>query len=107
VEVQSGGRHLTVEVAPFLFQMSLFAAVGCCLEQLPEGSTVSIRVDRMGDRPTVEFTGRGGDEAPLPVPTEASGWSPLVEIAGGLGASVELTGSAYGFRICLPVEGGS
>ncbi len=107
LEVQARGRNLTVEVDSFRFQMSLFAAVGCCLEQLPEGSTVSISTDRMDDRPTVEFTGRGGDEAALPVPTEARGWSPLVEIVGGLGASVELTGSAYGFRICLPAAGAS
>ena len=105
LQVQPGGQNLTAAVDPFRFQMSLFAAVGCCLEQLPEGSTVSISTDRMDDRPTVEFTGRGGDEAALPVPAEAKGWSPLVEIADGLGASVELTGSAYGFRICLPAAG--
>jgi C4-dicarboxylate-specific signal transduction histidine kinase len=102
LEVQPGGGSLTVDVDPFRLQMSLFAAVGCCLEQLPEGSTVSIATDRMGDRPTVQFTGAAGDGAALPAPTEAKGWSPLVEIAEGLGASVEVTGSAYGFRICLP-----
>jgi C4-dicarboxylate-specific signal transduction histidine kinase len=107
LEVQPAGQNLTVEVAPFRFQMSLFAAVGCCLEQLPEGSTVSISADRRDDRPTVEFTGQGGDEATLPVPTEARGWSPLVEIADGIGASVELTESAYGFRIRLPAAGAS
>jgi C4-dicarboxylate-specific signal transduction histidine kinase len=107
LEVQPGGRNLTVEIDPFRFQMSLFGAVECCLEQLPEGSTVSISADRRDDRPTVEFTGRGGDDAALPAPTEAKGWSPLVELADGLGASVELTESAYGFRICLPAAGAS
>jgi len=102
LEVQPGGQNLTAVVDPFRFQMSLFAAVGCCLEQLPEGSTVSISTDRKGDRPTVEFTGQGGDEAVLPTPTVATAWSRLAELLAGLGASVEVTESAYGFRISLP-----
>ena len=101
LQVQPGDQSLMVVIDPFRFQMSLFAAVGCCLEQLPEGSTVSISTDRKGDRPTIEFTGHGGDEATLPNPTEATGWSPLLELADGLGASVEVAESAYGFRIRL------
>jgi C4-dicarboxylate-specific signal transduction histidine kinase len=102
LEKQPGNQNLTVAVDPFRFQMSLFAAVECCLDQLPEGSTIRIRVDRRNHRPTVEFTGQAGDEAVLPAPTEARGWNPLVELAGGLGASVEVAESAYGFRISLP-----
>jgi C4-dicarboxylate-specific signal transduction histidine kinase len=107
LEVQPGDKNLTLVVDPFRFQMSLFAAVACCLEQLPEGSTVSINADRRDNRPTVEFTGQGGDEAVLPAPTEANGWGPLVEFADGLGASVEVTESAYGFRISLPAADAS
>jgi hypothetical protein len=106
LEVQPGSHNLTAVVDSFRFQMSLFAAVGCCLEQLPEGSTVAISTDRMDDRPTVEFTGHGGDEAMLPAPTEATGWSPLLELADGLGASVEVAESAYGFRIRLSAANG-
>jgi C4-dicarboxylate-specific signal transduction histidine kinase len=101
LEVQPGGNDLTLVVDSFRLQMSLFAAVGCCLEQLPEGSTVSISADRKDDRLTVEFTGQGGDEATLPAPTEATGWGLLLELADGLGASVEAAESAYGFRISL------
>ncbi|MBW1686758.1 MAG: hypothetical protein JRS35_17035 [Deltaproteobacteria bacterium] len=107
LDVQPGGQNLTAVVDPFRFQMSLFAAVGCCLEQLPEGSTVSISTDRKDDRPTVEFTGHGGDDAMLPTPTEAIGWSRLLEFAAGFGASVEVAESAYGFRIRLPAADAS
>jgi C4-dicarboxylate-specific signal transduction histidine kinase len=107
LQVLPGGQNLTVAVDPFRFQMSLFAAVNCCLEQLPEGSTVSISADRRDRRPTVEFAGQGVDEATLPGPTGAMGWSPLVELADDLGASVEITNSAYGFRISLPAADGS
>jgi C4-dicarboxylate-specific signal transduction histidine kinase len=107
LEVQPGDQNLKVLVNPFRFQMSLFAAVGCCLEQLPEGSTVLISTGRKDDRPTVEFAGQGGDEAALPTPTEAVGWSRLVELADGLGASVEVAESAYGFRLELPAAGAS
>jgi C4-dicarboxylate-specific signal transduction histidine kinase len=102
IDVQTEGLELKVVLDPFRFQISLFAAVGCCLEQLPDGSTIKISADRKDDRPTVEFTGQGGDEAILPAPTEATGWSRLVRLADGLGASVEVAESAYGFRINLP-----
>ena len=107
LQVQPGDQTLTAVLDPFRFQMSLFAAVGCCLEQLPEGSTVSISTHRNDDRPTVEFTGQAGDEATLPTPTEASGWSRLLELADLLGASVEVAESAYGFGISLPAADGS
>ena len=55
LQVQPGGQNLTAVVDPFRFQMSLFGAVECCLEQLPEGSTVLISADRRENRPTVEF----------------------------------------------------
>ena len=102
LELEPGGQNLTVAVDPFRFEMSIFAAVGCCMDQLPEGSTVSIRTGRRDGRPIVEFAGQGGDEAALPNPTHASGWSQLIELADGLGASVEVVESAYGFRISLP-----
>jgi len=107
LQVEPGGQNPKVVANPFRFQMSLFAAVGCCLEQLPEGSTVSISTGRKDDRPTVEFTSQGGHEATLPTPTEAIGWSRLVELADGLGASVEVTESTYGFRISLPAADAS
>jgi C4-dicarboxylate-specific signal transduction histidine kinase len=107
LQVQPGGQNLTVVVDPFRFQMSLFAAVGCCLEQLPDGGTVSISTGQKDGRPIVEFTGQGGGEATLPAPTEATGWSRLVELADGLGASVEVAESAYGFRISLPAADAS
>ncbi len=102
LELEPSGQNLTVVIDPFRFQMSMFAAVGCCMEQLPEGSTVSIRTDRKDGRPIVEFAGQGGDEAASANPTDATGWSRLVELADGLGALVEVVESAYGFRISLP-----
>ena len=48
LQVQPGGQNLTAVVDPFRFQMSLFGAVECCLEQLPEGSTVLISADQAG-----------------------------------------------------------
>jgi C4-dicarboxylate-specific signal transduction histidine kinase len=107
LQVEPGGHNTAVMVDPFRLQMSLFAAVRCCLEQLPEGSTVSISANRRNDRPTVEFTGEGGDGAALPAPTEAMAWRRLVELADRLGASLEVAESAYGFRISLPAADAS
>jgi len=101
--VQPAGQSPTLTVNPFQFQMTLFTAVECCIEQLPQGSTLVISTERENDRSIVEFTGEAGDQAMPSTPTEATGWSRLLELVDDLGASLEVTRSACGFRLSLPV----
>ena len=107
LQVQSGGHKLETVISRFKLQMALFTAVECCLEQLPEGSTLRISTDRRQDRQIVEFTGEEAGKAALPAPAEAEGWSQLVEILSGLGASVETNNVAYGFRLVFSGTGAS
>ena len=83
-----GGQELPVVVNPLRLQMALFTAVECCVDQLPEASTVTLRTGHQGDRPSVEFTGEAREEPALPSPTEAPGWSQLEELVAGVRASV-------------------
>jgi C4-dicarboxylate-specific signal transduction histidine kinase len=103
VQVRSADQRLPVAVKPLELQMALFAAVECCLDQLPEASTVTIHPAREGDRASVEFIGEAGEEALLPAPSAADGWGRLVELLDDFGASIETSDTAYRFRIVLPL----
>ncbi len=105
VRVRPADQRLTVAAKPLELQMALFAAVECCLEQLPEASTVTIHPAREGDRASVEFIGEAGEEAVLPAPAATDGWGRLVELLADFGASVETSGTEFRFRIVLPPAG--
>jgi C4-dicarboxylate-specific signal transduction histidine kinase len=105
VQLRPADQKLPVAVKPLELQMALFAAVECCLDQLPEASTLTIQPAREGNRASVEFVGESGKETLLPVPATAEGWGRLMELLGDLGASVETSDTAYRFRIVLPSAG--
>jgi len=103
LQVRLEEQQLPVVVDPLRLQMALFTAVECCVNQLPEASTVTIRTGRQGDRPSVEFVGEVGEEAALPSPSEAPGWSHLVELLKGIRASVEASNTEYRFVTVFPL----
>jgi C4-dicarboxylate-specific signal transduction histidine kinase len=105
VQLRPAEQKLPVAVKPLELQMALFAAVECCLDQLPEASTVTLHPAREGKRASVEFVGESGKETLLPSPAAADGWGRLVALLDDLGASVETSDTAYRFRIVLPSVG--
>ncbi len=105
VQVRPADQRLPVALKPLELQMALFAAVECCLDQLPEASTVTLHPAREGDRASVEFIGEAGEKALLPAPAAADGWGRLVKLLDDFGASVETSDTAYRFRIVLPSVG--
>jgi C4-dicarboxylate-specific signal transduction histidine kinase len=105
LQVRPADRGLPVAVRPLELQMALFAAVECCLDQLPEASTVTIKPARQGNRASVEFIGETREEGALPAPAAADGWGPLVELLDDFGASIESSDTEYRFRILLPSVG--
>jgi hypothetical protein len=102
LQVQPGDQNPVAVTNPFPLQQAMFTAVDCCMQQLPEGSTIAIGTGRTDGRPSVEFTGDAGNESP-PSPTEAEKWDRLAELLDDLGASLETTSAAYGFRVVFPV----
>ena len=101
IVVQSGDQGLTVVVNLLRLQMALYAAVECCLEQLPEGGTLKLRPVRHGNRPSLEYVGEADGQAVLFAPTEAAAWNRLAAALAGLGASVEGVDAVQGFRLAL------
>ena len=103
IEVQPGDQALPVGVNPLWLQMALFAAVECCLDQLPEAGTVIIRTDRQGDRPSLEFVAEAEQEAVPPFATGTASCGQLVQLLDRLGASIEASDTERRFLIVLPL----
>jgi C4-dicarboxylate-specific signal transduction histidine kinase len=103
LQVQPGDRALPVGANPLWLQMALFAAVECCLDQLPEAGTVTVRTGQQGDRPSLEFVAEAGEQAVLPFATGAASWCQLVELLDRLGASIEASNTERRFLIVLPL----
>ncbi|MGD8867091.1 MAG: hypothetical protein PVI01_05665 [Gemmatimonadales bacterium] len=102
VRAEPGQGGLTVVVNLLRLQMGIYAAVECCLEQLPEGGTLNVQPVRQGDRVAVEFKGEAaGKEIPLE-PSELGAWSQLTTVLAELGASLDKVDAALGFRLTLP-----
>lgn len=101
VVAQPGDENLTVVLSSLRLQMALCAAVECCLEQLPEGATVTVHAGRQNDQPSLEFNGEVAGEAISLSPTETAAWNRLAEVLDNLGASVEKVDAAQGFRLIL------
>jgi C4-dicarboxylate-specific signal transduction histidine kinase len=103
VEARPGDEGLVVVVNLLRLQMALYSAVECCLEQLPEGGTVSLNPVRHGERPSLEFSGEVGGKAVSLAQTEAAAWGRLAAVLADLGASVERVEASQGFRLVLSV----
>ena len=105
IEAQPGDQALPVGVNPLWLQMALFAAVECCLDQLPEAGTVTIRTGLQEGRPSLAFVAEAGEEAVPPFVTGAASWGQLVELLDRLGASIEVSNTERRFTIVLPLAG--
>lgn len=101
VERGTGDRELVMNA--LRLHMALFGAMECCLEELPEGSTVRVGARDEGEGVVAEFKGVG--EGSDPEPTRVwQGWQQLQELAGSLGAELERCTSGYGIRFLFSKE---
>jgi C4-dicarboxylate-specific signal transduction histidine kinase len=97
VEVEPGTVDRELVLNALRLHMALFAAMECCLEELPDGSTVRVGAHDEGEAAVAEFRGVG--EGLDPEPASAwPGWQQLQELAGSLGAELERCVSGYGIR---------
>jgi len=101
VEPQPGDEDQAVTLSHLHLQMAMCAAVECCLEQLPEGATVTVHARRQDDQPSLEFNGLIAGEAVPLTPMETAAWNRLAEVLDNLGAAVETAEETRGFRLIL------
>jgi len=91
IHVEAVDQALPVGANSLWLQMVLFAAVECCLDQMPEASTVTIRTGHQGDRSSVEFVAEAEGGVVSPVATGTTSWGQLAELVDRLGASIEVS----------------
>ena len=89
-------------VNPLRLHMALFSAMECCLEELPEGSTVTVEVRKGPGQEIIEYLGSRGGVGEAVRPLEPEGWHDLVSLAESLGARAERSQASYGIRILFP-----
>ena len=106
LEVSPGAENMTVMIDSLLFQMALFTAIECCIEQMPDRGTITVHTSRNGSQPTIGFIGEAEDGSALPSPAGASGWNSMTEVLDDLDASVEIAEQGFAFSITLPATGG-
>ncbi len=96
--------HATVH--PLHLHMALFAAMECCLEELPEGAVITLSVGSRGGSPLVEFLGSSEDGGVVQGPPEGEAWDSIRVWTDSLGAALERSEAGFGIRILFPNTAG-
>ena len=96
--------HTTVH--PLHLHMALFAAMECCLEELPEGAVITLSVGSRGGSPLVEFLGSSEDGGVGQGPSEGEAWDSIRVWTDSLGAALERSEAGFGIRILFPNTAG-
>jgi C4-dicarboxylate-specific signal transduction histidine kinase len=100
VRVDDDLEECWLNVNSLLLHMALHEAMQCCLEELPEGSRVTVGAGREGPAVVAEFRGASEPGNPGGGVTGCHRWEELVRLADLLGgATVEGTEAGYGIRI--------
>jgi signal transduction histidine kinase len=103
LEFQASPEEQHLLVNGLHLQMALSGAMRCCLEELPEGCQVQVRVMQEEGMVVVHFGGSDLDS--LQEPPVQCGYSEVLEgMAGALGARVERDPVGYGIRILFSKE---
>ena len=99
LKVLPGGDTPTVALNSLRLQMAVFTSVRCCMEQLPEPGTITLRTGGQGGRSYIEFTAEVRGEPASLAPAQAGGWNGLEELLHSLGATLEMIDPVHGFRL--------
>jgi signal transduction histidine kinase len=103
-QVAAGGKteDCTLTVNPLHLHMVLFAALERCLETMPEGSTVTVRVHQDPGARVVEYGGTPVEGQEVLLGSGTKGLADLEKLAGPLGATVVPCEPGYGIRLLFP-----
>lgn len=104
IEVGAGDGDRSIRANAMQLQMAMATAIECCLELLPEESLIDVQVAGTAEHPTVTFTGAATVPAEA-TPAGAPSWPRLGTLAKQVGAAVETTEGAFGFRLLFSGDG--
>lgn len=102
--VPSDANPSTV-INPLRLQMTMLAAIECCLEVSTAGASVTIEPGLKDGKPAITFCIRGSDGGPHVTPEMATspGWTALSDTAQQLGVEVKADDDAGRVRLVLPL----
>jgi len=98
LEVEGGDGVPCVRANSLAMQMTLTAAIDCCIEQWPDETAITISVEAPAGRAALAF--RGAAAGALPAPERAKSWGRLRALAAGVGGAVETDGTSA-FRLAF------
>jgi hypothetical protein len=105
VVARERSSQLFATLSALHLQMVLFAALECCMEELPEGALLTVGAGE-GEGgtggPQVEFVGSWEGDAPAPGAGDPTSWRSLENEAASLGARAERGGEGFVIRILFP-----
>ena len=106
VAAEGGTEEHYLVVNALRLHMTLHGALMCCLEELPQGSKVTVGVHDENGVAVAEFRSAEGETAPGPL-VDGGGWIKLEYLSGALGARAERRATGYGIRILFPRDTGA
>jgi len=89
-------------VHPLHLQMALFAAMECCMEELPDGAAITLSVAVREGSPVLEIRGDSEDGATVPGPSDGEGWAGIRKWTESLGVTLERSQTGFGIRMLFP-----
>jgi C4-dicarboxylate-specific signal transduction histidine kinase len=102
VVVQGRDEAVTIVASSLRFQMTLFAAVECCLDAMPGPGKVIVAPGRHHERPAVQITGQVDGIPAEFQPDQSAGWQRFVGLVDSIGARVGSSGGLEGVLVIFP-----
>ncbi len=94
-------------IHPLHLHMALFAAMECCMEELPDGAAIDLSVGVQDGHPYVDFQGVASDGRVLAGPSDGEAWACARKWTDSLGAELERSRTGFGIRIIFPSATGA
>ena len=92
-----------VTASPLHLQMALFAVMNVCIEECPEGSSISVGVKSSGGGPVVEFLVEPASATGAMAFSEGELWTNASMLVDAIGARMEGFADGWGIRVAFDV----
>jgi signal transduction histidine kinase len=89
-------------VHPLHLHMALFSAMECCMEELPDGSAITLSVAVRDGQPVLELSGASADGAEVVGRSEGEVWAGVRGWTESFGGSLERSDTGFGIRMLFP-----
>lgn len=99
ITVEHVGNDAKIQAFPLHLAMALYAALKLCIDEFPEGTTLSVGVKPAPSAPCVEVLGDAGSGPDAPVLERGEAWARVEELFLAVGGRLEPVGAGLGVRV--------